>query len=351
MHYYPQINGLRALAVVPVLIFHCWADIGFHGGIGVDLFFVISGFLITRILLTEFDRTDAISIRDFYTRRFYRILPALVVLCLAVSLFIVALTLLAPELGGYYKFATVVAALTSTMNWARAFEFTEGGLLGHTWSLSVEEQFYLVWPLALGWALRRGTSRRTLLQAVVAAAVAVFLWRSWLVAQGASMPRIYYGTDTRIDTILVGCAIALSNLKSADTWLGRLWFVPLAGFAGAIVLGADAYPQLFQLHDAIVVLSCAWLVVLARDGAAPLRLLESRPATWIGKRSYSLYLWHYPPIVGLALLGCEGPVWGAAVFVASFGLADASYRFVERPFLARKAKSQAHGPAGVGLAA
>src|SRR5262245_21094061 len=202
--YKPELDGLRAVAVMSVLLMHGGMP-GFHWGyIGVDLFFVLSGYLITSILLREQLRTGQISLLSFYQRRALRLFPALAVLCIVFLAY--AFFVLRDPTQGLREIVVVALYLS---NWTRAAGLNFPEWLGHTWSLAIEEQFYLLWPLVL---LAISAARRPipLLLAVAGAIVAVSCWRLTLVMHGASTDRLYNGTDTRADALLMGVALALA---------------------------------------------------------------------------------------------------------------------------------------------
>jgi peptidoglycan/LPS O-acetylase OafA/YrhL len=340
--HYNQIDGLRAVAVIPVMIVHCWPTALPGAGVGVDLFFVISGFVITNLLLTEFSETQSISIKNFYIRRALRIMPALLSVCFAVSAFIVSLAVFEHSVAPLSKLAIVIAALSSTMNWARAFDITGGSLLGHSWSLSIEEQFYLVWPLTLLFFLKRNISKSKLLAGVILTILFIITWRALLLGDNANFSRVTNGTDTRADEIIIGCSLALSGVQSSRTWIAKFWFIPMLALLACMTFSRYDDPLLYQTGYLVVMFSSAWLVLLARDeSTAYMNFLQTKLFLWIGRRSYSLYLWHFPIIVGLNMLGFNGAFWGAVCFIGSFFIADASYRLIERPALYLKDRLKA----------
>ncbi|EFC82045.1 acyltransferase [Parafrankia sp. EUN1f] len=204
--YNPALDGVRALAMLCVLVFHMDALPG--GYLGVDVFFVLSGFLITRQLLAERDRTGRVSLPMFYLRRAYRLLPAFWLLALVGFTAVVVLG--AGTAGERDEFLhTLAAAMLYVNNYFQVVQQNTGaGWLGHTWSLSLEEQFYLLWPLLLLVLCRRPWIDRRLPAVLLGGVVAVMLWRDVLNASGASGTRTYFGLDTRADALLVGCALA-----------------------------------------------------------------------------------------------------------------------------------------------
>jgi peptidoglycan/LPS O-acetylase OafA/YrhL len=345
--YLPGLDGLRALAVIAVLLYHGdvrWAAGGF---LGVEVFFVISGYLITALLLAEWRACGRIDLLAFWARRARRLLPGTFLLILTVLVF--AVIWLPGEVANLRGVAA--AAIAEVANWyliisKQSYFQTMGrpSLLRHLWTLTVEWQFYLAWPLLLAFMLRR-TSRRWTLAATLAAAAASTLLMALLYQPTADSSRIYYGTDTRAAGLLIGAALAF--LWQADALPQRIARLQskLVDGVGLLALGALAFilvrldefqPLLYQGGFAIVALTTALLIAAATHPQARLsaRLLGGRLARWIGERSYGIYLWHWPvfmvtrPQLDLALSGW--PLLALRIAV-TFALAALSYRYVERP--------------------
>jgi peptidoglycan/LPS O-acetylase OafA/YrhL len=341
------LDGLRALAVVAVLGTH-FGLIGSDSVIGVDLFFVISGFLITSILLKERDRGGAVSLRNFWARRGLRLFPALgcaIVLSLILSL---ATT---PTV----RHATVVGlpwVLLYVGNWAVAFGSGHPlGLLAHTWSLAVEEQFYLVWPiLCVVWIARvRHRARAAVVLGVLAGLDCVYM--VW--AMNAWGPqRAFFGTDTHCMGLLAGSALALFVNRPHGQFEPRQNSRRLIRVAGSLALALFGILCLSDTHsytESGVIISLGTLAGLLLVGRLVLvpsgrmvTLLSGRGPQWIGQRSYGIYVYHY----GFAFVFLQTRQWHGldrylvilACLCATFALAAASYRWVERPFLRYKSR-------------
>lgn len=320
----PALDGLRGIAVLLVVAAHsvpAWFP-GF-GTAGVTVFFVLSGFLITSLLLDEFDDTGRIHLRAFYWRRAARLFPALAVFVAV----IVSLQVFVARNFGHPSDAIAVALYVG--NWIPATGGTMGGL-DHTWSLAVEEQFYLLFPLCLV-AIAGRVSRRTLLVVVTVGALASAALRVGLVLFGASADRVYNGTDTVACLLLTGCVTAIATRLRPAKARPRLALALLAGVAvtGLAVTETTGARTLYPLA---VALAAAVALVSLLD-------TESLTASWlvtVGRRSYGLYLWHFPllMIVGEALdIGGGIPRWASAPFLlaASWGLTCLSWRYVEQP--------------------
>jgi peptidoglycan/LPS O-acetylase OafA/YrhL len=368
------LDGVRALAVLAVLATHAGVPFLPGGFVGVDVFFVLSGFLITSLLYEELAATGRIDLGGFWTRRARRLLPAALVMIVAV---LAARPLFAPDSVVALRGDAIAATLWSG-NWRWALQgtdyFAQGGApspLQHTWSLAVEEQFYLVWPLLL---LACCAARRRRLLALSLAGAAASAIATYVLARGASPGRVYFGTDTRAQELLVGAALAA---LLAPTWrwrgatpLGRRSPQPagrpplplllsacgLAALAG-IAATEDGAPSEFR-HGLLLLTALAAAALLAGvvlDSGQPVaRLLSTRPLVAIGRISYGLYLWHWP--VYLALDGERTGLHGyplAALRVAVTGaLAGASFVLIERPARRFRAQPRRVLPAaGAGAAA
>ncbi|MBL7498559.1 acyltransferase [Frankia sp. CNm7] len=362
--YNPALDGIRALAVLCVLVFHMDSLPG--GYLGVDVFFVLSGFLITGQLLAEWDRTGAVSLRRFYLRRAYRLLPAFWLLALVGFTVVVLL-----GVGTAGERAEFLGSLTASLLYVNNYvqvvrQSTGAGWLGHTWSLSLEEQFYLLWPLVLVALCRRPRLARRLPMVLLGGAAVVVLWRIVLIASGASATRMYFALDTRADALLVGCALAAwlraarrgpaGENAAAFAWRRRLDrvtpFLPVAGPAALALLAVAAMtapsgwgprPTALSYGGYTVVALLAGAVVLAVEQGRGtnwlFRALAAPPLAWLGRISYGFYLWHFPVVAywGRDLTGEFGR-WPAilAVGVLSVVLAAASYYLLERPVLRRR---------------
>jgi peptidoglycan/LPS O-acetylase OafA/YrhL len=342
------LDGIRAIAVTAVVVYHLFPDALPGGFLGVDVFFVLSGYLITRGLAQRIASGKGLGLARFWWRRTLRLLPALGVMLVVVA----AVTGIVGGPAAVRLRPQLVAALTYTSNWYQAgaglsyFERTEPPVLQHLWSLAVEEQFYLVWPpLLIAIVLLARSARAAAgVTAVLAAASAVAMAVTFVPGEDPS--RLYFGTDTHGFSLLIGGVAALVSLIPG-VWAARWLTAPSDGREKAhrlVVVSALAVCVLgmvligetstFAYRGGIVLVDLAAaiaVVSVALPGqAAP--FLGSRPLVWVGRRSYAIYLWHWPLIVLLAT-GATIPEGTRAVLVVglSLGLAALSWTYVERP--------------------
>jgi peptidoglycan/LPS O-acetylase OafA/YrhL len=379
--YQPALDGVRALAITLVMLFHYpwktrfYSGNPFHGGfLGVDAFFVLSGFLITTLLLQEHATYGQISLRRFYARRALRLLPALALL---VALAVVLHLALSANDGNRPSVLGIFGMIFYAANWLNIYRHSSLGAFGHTWSLAIEEQFYLVWPVILILMLRRRLRLGVIAAIVGVGIVAASAWRAWywhshfgprnfvdfyLGVTGRTVPtdsgnldhrtivwnRIYFGSDTRADALLAGCLTAIV----------LFWLLPKLGARARMRLSAACVVALVAcgiiVWRAVVVLS-GWLplwgilalelsvaVVIAGLVAAPrsplARVLALGPLAWLGRRSYAVYLFH--PLVFTYLdrshVDLPPPLSFVFQFAVVLVIAELSHRLVEAPMLRRK---------------
>jgi peptidoglycan/LPS O-acetylase OafA/YrhL len=352
---YAGLDGLRAVAVLLVVVYHLFpASFLRSGFVGVDVFFVISGFLITSLLLRERVATGRIALRAFWTRRARRLLPAL-------ALVVTVSASVAWMIGGDVLVGAgrqVLGAATFSYNWVAVadgssyFSGAEPELFRNLWSLAVEEQFYVLWPLLLPVLL---LVRARWLRVLVALGLAAgsTLWATALIGGGASITRAYYGTDTHAFGLLLGVALAfLLAGRVAGSVEGEGHPAPrrarrvlgdttgLVALAALVVVaawpdGASLFPSVPLIASLLTALAIAAAVQTgSRLGAA----LDVQPMRWIGERSYGIYLWHWPLVVLLACATTGSFVdaaipagIGVAALILTFALSALSYRFLEQP--------------------
>ncbi len=333
--YRPALDGLRTLAVYSVLLFHTghpWAEGGF---IGVDLFFVLSGFLVTSVIVSEVDRTGTLRIGRFYARRVRRLLPAAAVVVVATAAVYV---LVAPVSERLSLVRDAQSALLYVANWnflAQSGDYfaadADKSPYLHFWSLAIEEQYYVVFPVLLLLLSRRG---RRWVVGVLAALCAASVVAQLVWAQ-VDTDHAYYGTDARLYQLLAGSLLALllHRLQPVATRL-RPGVVGWAALAGFVLLCSGLVPVSASLRGlAATVAAVALVAALMLSDEGPLaRLLSRRVPVFLGRVSYGTYLWHWPVILVLQQVLDVGPAVVAVLAVAlSTGLAAASYEVLEMP--------------------
>jgi len=295
--YVPELDGLRAVAIGAVLLDHTMPTYFPGGFIGVDIFFVLSGYLITTILCREFKREGRIRLGDFYMRRALRLMPALLaMLGVYGSIMVVCRLFLADPIYVYDHALAVLSSALYVMNWTAAFDIGTSGYLIHTWSLATEAQFYILWPLILITLLRR-KSRNFAWKTVLVLILIVTGWRVLLVFEGDSSKHLYAGLDTRIDTLLIGCLLALAPLRRFQAIASRFSLIPVLLLAAAAMTLSWKSHFVGTLGFTAIALCAAWAIMVAMTGEADgvlRRFLRWTPLNYCGRISYGFYLWHLP---------------------------------------------------------
>jgi peptidoglycan/LPS O-acetylase OafA/YrhL len=315
--YVPALDGLRALAILPVVFHHffVWPQ---GGALGVDLFFVLSGFLITTLLLEERAVTGSIGLRRFYTRRARRLLPALAALLLGYPVL--------AALRGRHVLHEILLGGLYTGNISQAFlvpnPLASSGI-DHLWSLAMEEQFYFVWPCLLLLVTR---SRRIVLWLSVLL-VAMVAYRLGLVASGVRLKRIYMGPDTHCEGLAAGALLAAVRFYRPELrmpeWVAKT-SLSVAVLAVIAVRGGGSPEWAYGLP--VFELAAVGMVAAAVTATALAEALAARPLVWLGTISYSIYLWHE------AIRWTFGGAYPLGALPLSIAVAWLSYRYVEQPF-------------------
>ena len=351
IRYIPAIDGLRAVAVIAVILYHLgftWIPGGF---LGVDLFFVISGYVITRLLLDSIQRSGGLDLRAFYVARIRRLLPPLIFMIVTTT---VVVGLWAPDTMRRFLGDTPFA-LFGGMNWWLVFRQTDyfeaigrPPLLQHTWSLGVEAQFYLVWPLILLLVLRYFGKNKIPGAALL---IAAFSGIALLVvslqidaASGSQVSHVYFGTDTHSIGLFLGAALAVrwipQNLqetvsRKAQDFIDGIGVFGFLGIIAAFLFIDETDPTLYKLAFPLAgIFGCAIITSVVHPASRFAPILSSKPFIWIGERSYAIYLWHWVVFqVTRPNFDLEGSDWAlvALRILVVFALADISLRLVELP--------------------
>ena len=351
IRYIPAIDGLRAVAVIAVMLYHLgfsWIPGGF---LGVDLFFVISGYVITRLLLDSIQRSGGLDLRAFYKARIRRLFPPLVFMIFVTIIYI---SIWAPETMRRFV-SDSPFALFGGMNWWLVFRHTDyfdtisrPPLLQHTWSLGVEAQFYLIWPLILLLVLRQFGKAKIPGAAIFIAAISgiALLLVSFEVdaANASQVSHVYFGTDTHSIGLFLGAALAVSwvpqNLQEqvnrrAQDFIDGIGVIGFVGLLGTFLLVNENDPTLYKLAFPLAGLfGCAILTSIVHPASRFAPILSNKVAVWIGERSYAIYLWHWVVFqVTRPAVDLEGSPWAlyALRILVVFALADISLRLVELP--------------------
>jgi peptidoglycan/LPS O-acetylase OafA/YrhL len=350
--YVPELDGVSGIAILFVLGNHTplgrFSSLLPGGFAGVDIFFVLSGFLITTLLVQEFDRTGSISLRQFYMRRALRLGPALVVMLIVFCLFSFAAYDKARARGNCMN---ALIALFYASNWVRVFSRNQLGHLAHTWSLSTEEQFYILWPIILLALL--GFTRQRRYVVIVAAAIALLSWfvNIHLAREMVSTRRVFlhlcFGLDSRAETLMVGCILAVvwtsgvirgktkTRLQKCLVVLAPLSLACLVAFSVFSYLIGDVW---FYFGFVVLAVLEAVLILeaMVSQRSWTKRLLRMKWLVWVGSVSYGLYLWHWPIFTAMNGFGFKGWVVVLMGLPLTFAFVLSSYYWMEKPILAWK---------------
>ncbi|MGD8188750.1 acyltransferase family protein [Brevibacillus ginsengisoli] len=345
--YMAGLDGLRAVAVLSVIAYHLHLGWAPGGLLGVGMFFVLSGYLITDLLIAEWSRNGRIDLKDFWIRRARRLLPAMFIMLAIVGMW----TMLADRSMLPSLRKDMMAAVLYVSNWWFIFHqvsyfesFGPPSPLGHLWSLAVEEQFYLLWPLLIAVGLRFITRRGPLVIMTLGLAALSAVAMAWLYVPGTDPSRIYYGTDTRAFALLIGAALAIiwpSRKLTNNIAPKALFILDLAGSLGLVfvllaILQSNQYED-FLYEGGMVLVSIATALVvatLAHPASRLGKLMSVKPLRWLGVRSYGIYLWHYPVIVMTSPVSNADGISYTLVIIqvmATILLSAISWRLIEEP--------------------
>lgn len=340
--YTPALDGLRGLMTVGIMVAHVYYTVALFAVLFMDFFFLMSGYFITSLLLRDIERHGGIRYGEFYRRRFARILPPFLVVVLAFLLF---RSIFLPP----FRDALVDAliAFTYIENWWLAFGLPGATFMQHTWSLSVEEQFYLLWPITLSLLVHICGVRWRLVYVIGAIALAVWGWRIWLTATDSPWVRVYAGLDTRADALMVGCALGVAlKLSPAGAYAKVERFLPkltwpiiaLPFIFGSLAMAGFNYRS-FYLYAGIMLCGAlpgaVFATLLVRtSGTALHRVLERPELLFLGRIFYGMYLWHFPVLrLMKQLTGAPQLAQLLLGLPLTALLATLSYVYIERHFM------------------
>jgi peptidoglycan/LPS O-acetylase OafA/YrhL len=353
--YSPALDGIRGVAILVVMAFNARLSFVQGGYLGVDIFFVLSGFLITSLLIQEHHRTSKINLKNFYYRRALRLLPALFALMLFI---LVYAAILQPKEKVIITCKHILYTLFYVANWAQTgYKSTGIGVLSHAWSLSVEEQFYILWPLFLIVLLRSGLKRKGIIALLLFFISVSIAWGAWLWYEGTHYLRIYLGSDTRAHELLIGCLTALlihwgtiGQTKGTRNAFRLLSVISIAAIFYAILNVPVSSGFLYNGGFALIAVGTAAIIInILLFPSGLWRVFEFPPLVWIGKVSYGLYLWHFP-VFEAAKQMLQGRLNSFIYEVLQFGtvfvVAATSYYVLEKPFLKLKQHFSPSGELG-----
>ena len=342
--YVPALDGMRGFAVLAVIMYHAQVPFFRGGFIGVDIFFVLSGFLITSLLVREFYSQQHIDLKNFYVRRVLRLGPALGVFL--ASFASLSLLMLDAEQARSNIIDTLITLFYFT-NWSWAFHLHPPHFLAHTWSLAIEEQFYIIWPILLIALLRFVHSYRNIICAITVLLLSSWVTRIFLAVGGASLDRLYNGLDTRGDELLTGCLLGIILSSNLINMHRQRQLESVLKFTGPLSVISLILCSIFMRWQSIYMYYCGFSVIelsvsiiildifLSRKSLVN-RILLIKPMVWIGRLSYGLYLWHFLIFSTMRWLGFRRIDVMTIGMCLAFLVASASYYFLERPFLKLK---------------
>jgi peptidoglycan/LPS O-acetylase OafA/YrhL len=354
--YSPGLDGLRGTMTVAVLLAHIRHPLAPGAFVYMDVFFVMSGYFITALLLRDRDREGSIQFRRFYARRFARIVPPFAAM---IAAYVAFGWLLLPD-----RRSTLVDA---GMSFGYVMNLWNAGLLppvhiarqtylGHTWSLAIEEQFYLLWPALLALLLRIAGRGWRLCGSILAIALGCWAWRAWLTSAGASWPRLYNGPDVRADALLAGCALAIAlplvrlDARPRLERIVRLTAWPLLVLFAVLVHVLVSYQGRFYYYAGSVLLGVVpgvlFVAILTRPAQTVLhRVFEHPVLVFLGRIFYGMYLWHFPVFAVMNWhYGFRAGTRALIGLPLTFGLALLSYVLIERHFMRTAVRPESFAP-------
>ena len=339
--YWNSLDGLRAVAVALVLLAHAGSPYPKSGGVGVDVFFVLSGFLITGILSKEFNKEGGIDRKRFYIRRLLRLTPPLLACLLIFSIFYY-------WIHNEFRWDIVAIGLTYLGNYARALYNYDMNAMGHSWSLAIEEQFYLFWPFAISFLERKKKGMKSKALVLLGLAIILALYRA-LGSSFYSPSRIYFALDTHMDGLVIGSALyyglnLLTDWSNRENFLKLVSYIllPLSLMALILIMALYTWKDIeMALFGYFSVALCACVIItdlVSSPYSFIKRGLEWKPLTYIGKISYGLYLYHMPVyyFVRNEYPDLDKPIKLFMMVTISFAVTILSYHFYEKRFLRLK---------------
>lgn len=341
-----SLDGLRGFALILIMLYHTFQPYTYGGFIGVDIFFVLSGLLITTLLLKEYNTHQSINFKFFYVRRILRLAPALIIM---VSTFYIYGQFFFTEEQNTEAFAATLSTLFYTANIAKAYDWYPMGYLLPTWSLSIEEQFYFAWPIVFVLLFNNLKNQHKLILSISALIVVLWLNRIFLTLDSnTTIDRLYFGSDTHSDGLLIGCLTATllfyyeqSSSKIIIFLRNRSTLITITCLAffglSFLFLGRDIrslyiwYFPILSIISAILISS----LYLQKNDKANI-LFSNKALVWLGSISYGVYLWHWPVYRVISEMGNKGFQMGLYGSLIAIAIASFSFYFIEKPILKLK---------------
>jgi len=334
--YSPELDGFRAVAILMVIAIHAKLPFAKGGFIGVDLFFVLSGYLITSILINEYNEFGFIDYKRFYWRRCLRLLPAV---CALILTWLVFGFISGLDMSLVFRDSAAVFFYVASQTRA-FFNFPSAGI-GHTWSLSIEEQFYFIWPFLFVFLLRRGTDR--VIKVIFLVIILEPLYRYFLVQSGSTVERIYFSFDTRFDSLMIGCALPFMTgfyKRLNSVVIAIFTFLSLFYMFFVFTAYSDKMNHFNHVGYSLVAVASAFILLRVVHDESFLfrRVLRLKFFVFTGKISYGMYLWHLPIFQFLSLRNVEVTAKFFIGIILSYIVSILSYYLIEIYFLRYKDK-------------
>lgn len=339
-------DGLRGFALILILFFHTFQPYTHGGFIGVDIFFVLSGFLITTLLIKEHNKEQSINLKYFYMRRFLRLAPALIIM---VSIFYIYSQYFLPEPQKSESFTASLSSLFYIANIAQAYNWYPMGHLLPTWSLSIEEQFYFVWPILFIILFSCLKTKKHIAFSLIALIIASWINRAVMAMDPSiSIDRLYFGSDTHSDGLLIGSlsAILISMYENSSSKLltmikaktTHICHLALSFYAISFLLLGKEIKSLYIWYFPLLIIISAILIssLYLQKNDFKNTLFTNKQLIWLGSISYGVYLWHwliYRIINELGITGFQTGIYGSVIAIL---IASVSFYFIEKPILKLK---------------
>ncbi|RYY69416.1 MAG: acyltransferase [Chitinophagaceae bacterium] len=344
--YVPALDGIRGVAVITVMFFHS-SVLNLQGGfLGVDIFFVLSGFLISTLILKEFNEAGTLNFRNFYIRRALRLMPAMLLVLFSLW---AAVLVFGNKFGTTptTMFSSTIYTLFYSANWVVTFGLAPWpAAIVHFWSLAIEEQFYLLWPIAFFILLKQKVKPTSIVQAILVLVLILTSWRIFLWTTEHNFARVYFATDTRLNSLFIGCLLAIAVSNDLVPAALKRYSTLILGTSLCVLLPCLFYMNngsnftYFVGFELAAIVTTGMIVGVLYGHNFFTRFFEQRFLVWFGKLSYGIYLWHGVTFYFFEKVDFPFKEYKPVLFISQFGssllAATFSYYFVEKYFLRLK---------------